>query len=195
MILCPDSLKDLNVNVLMFNTGRWNEPMIRSLFLATEADSIIQMPLPRWEANDEVIWGLDKKSLFTVKSAYHLGVNGQVRGEASSSSYDYGMPIPPKAKIACWRALNDILPSNSNLFMKGIHANMWCVFCRKQEETAKHLSWECSVTKDMWSFFLNFNINLLSWNRSMMSSWDFWDGIRVHGGEKGYCNGDNLGIS
>lgn len=73
--------------------------------------------------------------------------------------------------------MNDILPTNSNLFKKAIRSDFWCVLCRKKEETIKHLLWECKVTKELWSYFLNANFSYLSTDRNMLTNRDYWDWI------------------
>lgn len=57
---------------LITEEGDWNEPLIRSNFILTNAEDILAISLGRGFSKDEIIWDLEPKGSFTVKSVYHL---------------------------------------------------------------------------------------------------------------------------
>ena len=61
--------------------------------------------------------------------------------------------VPPKAKICCWRIINDILSNKINLAKKEVHSNLLCLFCRKHVESSIHLMWKCILSKEIWAKF------------------------------------------
>lgn len=54
--------------------GSWDKEKIRNNLIASEVDQILQIPLPGHDMDDVIIWGPDKKEIFSVKSTYHLGM-------------------------------------------------------------------------------------------------------------------------
>ncbi|KAL5576702.1 hypothetical protein UlMin_018401 [Ulmus minor] len=62
------------VSTLIAENGRWNESLIRSSFLDFEADLILSLPRPLSSFRDSYCWHIDKRGNFSVKSAYHLGL-------------------------------------------------------------------------------------------------------------------------
>lgn len=50
-----------------------------------------------------------------------------------------------RLKSVCWKIMNDIFPTKSNLV--GVQSNFMCVFCEKHKETTTHLIWQCPITR------------------------------------------------
>jgi hypothetical protein len=69
-------------------TDTWDEELIRDIFIEEDTSHILAIPL-RQGMEDCIAWHYDNKGLFTVKSAYHLGVtirDAKLHRDASSSS-------------------------------------------------------------------------------------------------------------
>jgi hypothetical protein len=54
------------------NTGLWDEPLIRNLFLPVDVNRILQIPLNIQGFEDFIASNCTEHGRFTVRSAYHL---------------------------------------------------------------------------------------------------------------------------
>ncbi|KAM7255845.1 hypothetical protein ACFE04_011586 [Oxalis oulophora] len=52
--------------------GRWNDRMLRLWFSKTQADVIRAIPLSDGEVYDQLIWDLEAKGVYTVRSGYDI---------------------------------------------------------------------------------------------------------------------------
>lgn len=118
---------------------------MKDSFLEHDAASILNIPLNLVSSLDEVICHLDSKGIFSVKSAYRLGIQLQEASEASVSNIQqkegywknfWKAKIPTKILICGRRLYNDILPTRVNLINRGMDINPTCVLCRKKPESA-----------------------------------------------------------
>ncbi|KAF5458726.1 hypothetical protein F2P56_022736, partial [Juglans regia] len=141
-------------------TKTWKEGLIRNLFSYEEASVILKLPLSRLGNGDKQIWGCTKEGIFTVRSAYHLGMEKKrrTRGEASKVEESvavwkqmWRLEVPAVVKIFLWKALNNILPTNSNLFKKKIGESPLCPICGSNEESVFHILWSCPSAADVWA--------------------------------------------
>ncbi|KAF5468558.1 hypothetical protein F2P56_012701 [Juglans regia] len=141
-------------------TKTWNEGVIRNLFSHEEATVILQIPLSRLGTCDKQIWGFTKDGVFTVRSAYHLGMDRKRRlqGDVSKAKKSdavwkqlWGLEVPVVVKMFIWKALNNILPTKSNLFKKKIGDCPLCAICGLSEELVIHILWSCLSTADVWA--------------------------------------------
>ncbi|MDV3193925.1 MAG: hypothetical protein Q8835_02560, partial [Sweet potato little leaf phytoplasma] len=151
--------QNLTVANLIHRNGTWNEQMIRDLYIDQDANLIINIPLNPQQKEDIIIWQFDPKGIFSVKSAYRLGMQSQNQSMASVSNYCHQnslwksfwkTPIPSKVKLCGWKIYKDILPTKGNLYRRGIDLNTLCLMCRDRKETTSHLFWECKATKGLW---------------------------------------------
>lgn len=84
-ILANRNAQQFSVAQLILPTGGWNEDMVKDLFLESDANAILNIPLSPMNKEDIIIWHYDSKGFFSVKSAYRLGVQRQQSTEASAS--------------------------------------------------------------------------------------------------------------
>ncbi|KAM0824602.1 hypothetical protein ACQ4PT_070100 [Festuca glaucescens] len=115
-------LKDTDlvmVNELMTGNHEWNEPLIRELFFAPDADSIMSIPLRSSVGDDWLAWSKEKSGIYTVRSAYRALMEARQSEEARnnvsvSSSFDndadvwkrlWKLPVVPKVRVFWWRVL------------------------------------------------------------------------------------------
>lgn len=69
--MVPESLKGQKVQVLIDPISRiWREDAIREVFLEDDAQTILAIPLPRYEMNDKLIWHYTSDGNYSVKSGY-----------------------------------------------------------------------------------------------------------------------------
>jgi len=56
-----------------------------------------------------------------------------------------------RATIIGWRVLIDRIPTKKNLAKRGVKvANRLCDLCKEEDETTRHLFFECKIVKDLW---------------------------------------------
>jgi hypothetical protein len=73
-------VEDMRVSSLINkDLKQWNSPLIASIFLPEEAEVITNIPLSQSLPRDWLIWRCTKDGEFTVRSAYHLGMEIQAR--------------------------------------------------------------------------------------------------------------------
>lgn len=142
--------QNLTVANLINRNGTWNEQLVSALFINQDANLIINIPLNPQQREDVIIWQYDLKGLFSVKSAYRLGMHSQGQTTASVSNSSQQVSLPNKIKICGWKIYKDILPTKDNLYKRGIDLNTVCSLCRDRRETTSHLFWECKTTKGLW---------------------------------------------
>jgi hypothetical protein len=96
------------VSELIGMDGRWNEQMVNQIFWPIDAEMILKIQLPTREAEDFLAWHPDRLGIFSVRSAYKLGLSlANVDSSSSSSEIEtskawnliWKCNIPQKVKI------------------------------------------------------------------------------------------------
>ena len=158
----PQTLHDeaLVSNLINNNPHCWNSKLIDEIFLPRDANLIKSLPLSFRKPRDVLIWAANPKGLFTVKSAYHLLQKEAQRsgmGEASSNLSSrkfwnllWSILTPRKIQLFLWKTAHDILPTNKNLFSRGISSSYSCGVCHEDPESIQHLLWECKFAREVW---------------------------------------------
>ena len=59
-------------HLLNFNLGCWKEDLVKTLFLAIDAELILNLPICQAWSCDHLIWHFIVDGDFSVRSAYHL---------------------------------------------------------------------------------------------------------------------------
>ena len=70
------------------DTKQWNVPLVAVTFLSDEVATITNIPLSPFQPKDRLIWRCTKNGEFTMKSAYHLGMEMRAMEKAGSSGSD-----------------------------------------------------------------------------------------------------------
>lgn len=147
-LVVPEMLKWGRVEALILGNGEWNVPLIKDSFIPADAEEILSIPLGGQNRKDEVVWALDSKGVFSVKSAYHLAVQLNSANEASGSHVSgqkgkwrkiWKLNIPPRTRVGVWKIMKNYIPSKQNLIGKGLDINPGCSFCRSKLETLVHM--------------------------------------------------------
>ena len=107
-----------------------------------------------------MIWTGTKKGNFTVRSAYQLLRSQLAQQEPSTSSATslntklwngiWSARVQPKVKMFIWRACKNILPTQTNLFDKGVTQTFSCLWCEDEAETTDHVLWNCEFAQRVW---------------------------------------------
>ncbi|XP_062018153.1 uncharacterized protein LOC133734539 [Rosa rugosa] len=69
---------NLSVNELMRAQGVWHEERVRALFNGAEVEAILAMPLSTRPVDDRLVWKLESRGNFTVKTAYHFAYSNSI---------------------------------------------------------------------------------------------------------------------
>ncbi|XP_012852602.1 PREDICTED: uncharacterized protein LOC105972213 [Erythranthe guttata] len=123
------------------------------------------VPIGGMFATDKLIWHFSSTGQFTAKSCYHALLThrtfsrGMESGGAASSSgestrrwkFIWKLSIPPKVRIFLWRACSDILPTNVELFRRGISPSPFCRYCPDKCETTQHVLQFCHGMQAVWN--------------------------------------------
>jgi len=100
----------------------------------------------RYKTNDKpdgVIWKLEKSGLFSVRSVYkHMF---RISEDVDSKQL-WKAKIPLKVKIFMWLTLQNSILTKDNLLKRKWKGSPACAFCQ-EEESVKHLFFECPVIK------------------------------------------------
>jgi hypothetical protein len=141
------------------DTKQWNSSLVNTSFIPEEASTILNIPLSPFQPKDRLIWRCTKNGEFTVKNAYHLGMEMRDREKAGSSGGNkkgdlwkacWSLKVPNAVKMFVWRACHNLLPTRANLFRKGVCEDKMCPICVQEEEIVAHVSWGCPAANDVW---------------------------------------------
>lgn len=137
----------------------WNHALIQESFSAEEAKVIIGIPLFPSLPPDIIIWNGTASGIFSVRSAYHLGMEMQrcSNGECSNPvdrsdmwKQIWALKVPNTVKIFLWKASHNLLPTKQNMFVRGIVEDSFCPYCKIYEESTLHALWCCPGAQDVW---------------------------------------------
>jgi ribonuclease HI len=158
------SPRSLTVNCLVadlidYDLRKWKEELIQAEFGEEEAKTISGIPLNPLLPADKLIWRGTVNGEFSVRSAYHLGVEVEEskRGQCSIPGKDkdiwktlWSLGAPNVVKMFIWRACNEVLPTRCNLFQRKAIENKICPCCEVEDDDALHALWLCPAAKDVW---------------------------------------------
>ncbi|KAL0012456.1 hypothetical protein SO802_007564 [Lithocarpus litseifolius] len=139
---------------------RWNEEVVRNLFLPHEAESILAIPLSLRRPSDRIAWKHTPSGMFTTSSAYKLIVSRDYMPNAGSSSVEnkkkfwkslWQLRVPNKIKHFVWKACNEALPTKTNLHHRHVADSDICDLCGELPEDTVHALWSCKHIACVWS--------------------------------------------
>lgn len=93
---------------------------------------------------------------YSTKGAYEELVKqkGQrVQGEKEELRLIWNKLVPSKVQLHVWRVLLERLPTCTKLQRRNIlstNANVECIFCKKEDESVRHVFFECEYSYKLW---------------------------------------------
>lgn len=102
--------------------------MINDLFEPILAQAILSLPIPFRPRADELIWILNSKGVFSVKSVYRASHDFGVSDSLSKGLWK-GLWNPERIKILLWRVVTNSLPTRDILHQRLESINSACVLC------------------------------------------------------------------
>lgn len=136
----------------------WNKSLIREVFNEDEAGVIANIPLSPSLPHGRLVWNCTNDGVFSVRSAYHLGMEIRDRFRGGSSTMAQGqdlwkilwnLHVPNTVKHFLWRACNNLLPTMANLLQRKVVTDSKCPCCEREEESVIHALWCCPAAQDV----------------------------------------------
>ncbi|XP_042984755.1 uncharacterized mitochondrial protein AtMg00310-like [Carya illinoinensis] len=79
--------KEARVEELIVKEGKiWNENLIRGIFVESEVEQILSIPLSKMGSEDKMVWGPSNKGIFSVRSAYFMEMDRRRRSKGETSA-------------------------------------------------------------------------------------------------------------
>lgn len=122
----------------------WDETKLQQAFSDDEVKEIKQIIVGGPGTEDYRAWNHTKSGVFSVRSAYHLGmsIKGACMALATSSSSAadhksflelWAADVPNKMKIHTWRIISNGLAVGIKLHKRRIKPGVFCIACGREE--------------------------------------------------------------
>jgi hypothetical protein len=132
----------------------WDRDKLIRLFNQAYVEAIGKIKIPSRHTEDFIAWPLEKSGLFSVRSAYDLGLKFRDLnvGAASSSVPDgerklwnnvWKGGVPPKVNVFIWKLARNALPTRRRKFTRNMEHGDICLLCGLAPETSYHATVEC----------------------------------------------------
>jgi hypothetical protein len=154
------------VDLINSVTGEWDEGIINDNFHPEDAKSILSISIGG-NIEDSMACHFDPKGMFSVKSAYKLGVllrDRKVGREASCSQESpsairertnwkqiWQLKSPNKLKMFVWRLAHNNLAHRTWIQRLGVELDTSCPVCKRLDEDGGHIFLNCKKVKECWS--------------------------------------------
>jgi len=135
--------------------------LIKETFWDEDASIILALPISQ-DIDDSPAWHPDPKGVFSVKSAYALGIrirdhhNGAdastSNGEASCFDWKrvWRMNVANKVKVFVWQLAHNSLQVKKNIARRGVKLDTLCPICQRFDEDMGHLFLKCKTMRLCW---------------------------------------------
>jgi hypothetical protein len=156
----PNKEVEMVSELLLDNGAGWDEAKLCDTFFEADVEDIQKIPVGSAGTVDYLAWNYTKNGVFSVRSAYHLGMQikrNKLGNPGSSMSSDehkgwlaiWSAAVPNKTKVHCWRLVKNGLAVGGELRRRRIKNGVVCIVCNR-EETLKHRFWECPHAHHAW---------------------------------------------
>jgi hypothetical protein len=141
------------------DTRSWDERLIREISYAHDADMILSIKLPMTPCDDFVAWLPEKNGMFTVSSAYRLGLEPALiamsPGQSSSNPtgerriWDlvWKAKVPLKPKVFAWKAATETLAVKVAVHRRISTVLPTCTTCGCSVESVHHALVTCTLAR------------------------------------------------
>jgi hypothetical protein len=132
------------------HTRSWDEQTIRRVFYPHDDDAILAIKLTPRSTDDFIAWSQEENGLFTVRSAYRLGLQPTLDdfGAGQSSTKPLGdrptwdciwkTAVHQKIRVFAWKAATNTLAVLDNLHRRIPSVNPTCSICGTAVEDEHH---------------------------------------------------------
>ncbi|XP_019192477.1 PREDICTED: uncharacterized protein LOC109186787 [Ipomoea nil] len=133
-------------------TATWDHEILNDIFIPEDVMRILKIPVsPDYE--DMWYWHGDVTGEYSVKNGYRQVVGDYVHTTGMFDKWPklWKLKVPPRCKTFLWRALNNILPTTTNLIIKRVEISPTCAMCGVMHENVMHSLVECDYTRNIWA--------------------------------------------
>jgi len=104
---------------------------------------------------DKWIWRDVESTNFYVNSAYNILLGEEATGSGEPFAKFWTLKTLPSSHFTAWRVLCNAIITKDNLLRRGIPmVCVRCPLCGLEEETIRHLFYECRVSWRIWGMCL-----------------------------------------
>ncbi|GMI96141.1 hypothetical protein like AT4G29090 [Hibiscus trionum] len=128
--------------------------------------------------HDWVSWSGSGDGIFTVKSLKSI-LLGHIPSKNFWDSFVWVGLAPPKTELFVWLVTKGMVPVKSELLKRGCTglSNDLCTLCNETSETVNHLFFSCKVSWTLWTHFLSFSRQSLSFQHNPIDFLEEWGAI------------------
>jgi hypothetical protein len=146
----------------MDDLGNWKENLIWSLFSPIDAEAILKIKPSRRREADVLAWQPEPSGVFSVRSAYRLGLaelpeqcalaesSADAEGNNPCWAKIWGSSVPPKVKVFAWKAATNSLATEENKLTRNMRVTGICNICGSETEGVAHALAGCNHAKRLW---------------------------------------------
>jgi hypothetical protein len=128
-----------------------------------QASEILKIHTSGRNEDDFLAWHPEKFGVFTVRSAYRLALEEQLRSDGRhatsanplGTSTDWKLiwqtPVPPKVRIFAWKLARNALATQVNMAHRKMETFATCTICGNADETTYHAMIQCPHARGLWS--------------------------------------------
>jgi hypothetical protein len=137
-------------------TKTWKEDIVREIFYKPDADEVLQINIPSLNGDDFIAWNYEKNGVFSVRSAYRLGldlklnehapgISSKPAGERAMWDIIWKARVPPKVRVFGWKLVNNALGVQDLRCQRHMDIIPTCQICGMEAETIYHAMIKCST--------------------------------------------------
>ena len=133
-------------------TYSWKESLIHQIFEPVSASAVLSLPIPTRPRNNKLIWVLDSRGEFFVKSAYWSSRELENSGIVSDVFRRrlWKIKAPERIKMLLWRIASNALTTRQNISLRTHIPDPSCNLCGHASESTCHIFFHCPVAKAIW---------------------------------------------
>lgn len=148
------------VSVIDEDRRCWNQKIVSANFFDDDAQLITSIPLCSRLPPDRLVWHYSKHRVFSVKSAYDLGlVSTNVDIQVGVSNANFGscglwkaiwkLKVLSKIRVCACKACLDVLPVKANILKKKVPVTGDFHLCDDGLETIRHCLFKCEFPAEV----------------------------------------------
>ncbi|KAL0388583.1 UNVERIFIED_CONTAM: hypothetical protein Sradi_2740100 [Sesamum radiatum] len=139
------------------STREWDFSLVHELFWKEEADTILVIPLSKFDGDDFIVWHHTACGKFSVRSAYHVAASLAHQSQPSTSQSCSSLwkdlwraNVPGKIRVFSWKLAQNALPLGMNLQKRMQDLEVVCPLCQHEEDDTTHDFLLCPFARQVW---------------------------------------------
>lgn len=133
---------------------KWDAAKVHNLVTISDANSILAIPIPRYQVPDRIAWMNTSDGKYSVKSGYKFWCAQFNECKWVTSSPGWGklwkLQIPHKMRVFLWRICRNNIPVHNLLRGKGVDTTIMCPMCLNDVEHLMHIFLDYNFAKECW---------------------------------------------